>query len=98
MLCRRIERAIISNIVKDAFRASRAAAYDGGQSRERIGRLGSARLEVIDAVVAQFRQMGTIGLAAIHSGDAFRAIEIVHRVHSVDADQQYVANAMALSR
>ncbi len=86
----RSQRAIIGNVIERADGSRRATADDCHQSRERIGRLGSRRIEVVDTIGPQGSEVWAVRHAAIGAGDAVRAIDEVDGVHAVDADQQNV--------
>ena len=52
-----------------------------------VGWLRCRRIEVVDAIFGKRDQIGAIRRSVIDRADAIRAIEVIQRMHSVNADQ-----------
>ena len=82
LVIRRPNRAVIAVIVKKAMSARRTSRHEREQSRKRIRVRGSPRIGERDATPGQFGER--------RSRMRFHIIGDVHRVQTVDTDQQYM--------
>ena len=85
-----IKRAVVGDIVVDAHGARGRAGDQGHQAREGVGGLAGGGCAVGDTGLAEPGEVGAVGLAAVDTGDAVRAVAVVNGVHAIDAEEQHV--------